>query len=203
MVYPLLRLLDGVAKDALRWALRIALSIVVVVFFAGTIIDPFSFGEAVGAIGSLTAFAVGVALLFYGLSRLAERVHPPQAFVLLRLRRIPVFTLLLLWAILAALFARTTHYYDVRRLDAGGPDFICPSNGHYKTLKEKFDCHALTPKAFLAHWVKRNGRTKVPSEQPDDGPARRSAGLHRRGGRRNSGGLLDRGHAQLHVGEDR
>jgi hypothetical protein len=81
-------------------------------------LNPWRTSEALGAIGVFAAFSIGVVLLTTWLSWLAERYRPPQAFVVLRLKRVPVFLLLLVWLVLAGVLDGDGAYYDVRRVDA-------------------------------------------------------------------------------------
>jgi hypothetical protein len=76
--------------------------------------------EKVGAIGVVLLFLVGVSavtgLLVIASEYVSTRYKPPSLFRALRLRRWPVFALLLVWFVAAARFDTGVHW-DVRRLD--------------------------------------------------------------------------------------
>ena len=71
---------------------------------------------------------IGLVLLFFAelflgaalVSWFAERWTPPTALRLLGLQRIPVLSLLLVWALLGAYLARASGFHDVRRVAAPG-----------------------------------------------------------------------------------
>jgi len=137
-----------------------ALAIVVIV---GTIVSPWSFDPAVGTLGALAAFMVTAALAVYGLAWIAEHIRPMQALTLVRFRRIPIFSLLLLWALLAALVDRSGSYYDARILRADQTkQQPCTTASASGDLAERVRCHNLTTSDVLDTWLERNA-PPVPS----------------------------------------
>jgi hypothetical protein len=76
--------------------------------------ERWAISDAFGSIGILAAFLVGATLVFWALVYVAERATPPNVFLVLRLRRLPVFTLLLVWLLLASSLDKTGAYHDVR-----------------------------------------------------------------------------------------
>lgn len=174
LLYPLLRLAEGEANSPLRWAFRIAAGVAAAIFFVWTIVDPWSFAPAVGTLGifcgSMVALALGASLL----ALLSARVQPAQAFLLLRLRRTPVFTLLLVWAIVAGLADRTGSYYDVRTREAASVSKPMASCSHVKLgskIAERIRCHYLTAPEVLDHWLKRAPAPASQATPPGQKPA--------------------------------
>lgn len=162
-LYPALRIAAGDANTLLRVAFRVVALGASLVFFIWTIVDPWGFAPAVGTVGIVAAAALGLALGASLLVWLAERLQPPQAFQLLRLRRTPVFTLVLVWAIVAAVVDRTGSYYDVRTLppvgqDAGdrNPALVCNPNKPSGTIARRMHCHDLTAGEVLDRWIEQN-----------------------------------------------
>ncbi|HEY7731339.1 MAG TPA: hypothetical protein VH950_10590 [Gaiellaceae bacterium] len=103
---PRRRLLGGLAAGVVALvALRVWL-------------NPWRTSEVLGAVGVFAAFSIGALLVTTWLCWLAERYRPPPAFVVLRLKRVPVFVLLLVWLALAGTLDGDGAYYDVRRAEA-------------------------------------------------------------------------------------
>jgi hypothetical protein len=105
-------------------------------------LNPWRTSEVLGSIAVFSAFLVGALLATTGLTWLAERYQPPQVFSMLRLKRTPVFLLLLAWLLLAGIGDEQGTYYDVRKMPAG------PAAA---TLDRK----ALTADALLEDWLGR------------------------------------------------
>jgi hypothetical protein len=70
--------------------------------------------RALGAIGVLAVFLSIVGLLAFLLALASEALRPAPVFALLRLRRTPVFVLLLLWAALATPIDKDGAFHDAR-----------------------------------------------------------------------------------------
>ena len=154
-LYPLMMAVSKPRVLGLR--LRLVLLAGVAAFVVGVVMSPWSFAPPFGTLGVLAVFMLAATLASYCLAWTAEHIRPPQAFTLLRLRRIPIIVLLLLWAILAAQFDRSGSYYDARIIKAN-PDHpeICNVDTLPATLKARMACHALTASDVLADWMKRN-----------------------------------------------
>jgi hypothetical protein len=90
-------------KLRLSWAVLAIGAVVSVFFWIVALVDPWdaaswSDGAIAVTLEALTAFA----LLGLGLTLLAEKVNVPPVFALLRFKRIPVLTLLLIWFLVAS-----------------------------------------------------------------------------------------------------
>lgn len=79
--------------------------------------NPWRTAEVLGSIGVFAGFMVAGSLVAYGLAFVSEHVRPPAVFTLLRLRRTPVFVLLLIWLVGATKIDSGT-YYDARTIAA-------------------------------------------------------------------------------------
>jgi hypothetical protein len=97
------RVLNGCSVAAVAVALWIEL-------------DHWPAAEWIGTIGIVAIFSIFVSWLAYLGTWIAERVQPPRIVLVLRLRRIPVFTLVVVWAVLATRLGDGT-YHDVRTVD--------------------------------------------------------------------------------------
>ena len=164
-LYPLLVNWDPPELVAL--GLRtIALS-VLVVFAAATVAAPWSFAPAVGTLGEIAAFVAGAALIVYLLAWVTERVRPLQALTMLRLRRIPIFVLLLLWGVIAAAADGSGSYYDARVQRAEASQAECKTPPPH-TRTERARCHDWTASEELASWLKSNAPAtrETPNGQP-------------------------------------
>jgi hypothetical protein len=76
-------------------------------------VDHWPTAEWVGTIGIVALFAILVSGLAYLGTWITERVQPPRIVLVLRLRRIPVFTLVVVWALIATRIGDGA-YHDVR-----------------------------------------------------------------------------------------
>lgn len=153
LLYPALKV-----WDVPQWATRSARGIAIAValgFFIGTIWAPWVFGAKAGMVGVLVAFMVAAAVFLFGLGVIAEHLRPPQAFTLLRLRRTPIFVLLLLWAVLAAVADRSGSYYDVRKIEPAQQEKACAARD-LNDRAEAARCHNWTAAEELAAWLQRN-----------------------------------------------
>ena len=130
-----LLLLAGLVLQAAGWSLLLVLRArkdvggtwtLVLLAFAGALslgvaifawVDPWTLGDAVGAIGVLVAGLTAAGLVLGALTFLSERLEPPKFFVALRLRRLPVITILVVWAFLAATLDTSGRYYDARLVE--------------------------------------------------------------------------------------
>lgn len=116
--------------------------------------DRWAIGDAFGSIGILAAFLVGTTLVFWALVYVAERATPPNVFLVLRLRRLPVFTLLLAWLLLASSLDKTGAYHDVRLQTTApiGHDFSAgQAFGAWKQIATKrLSARKAIPMVFVA-----------------------------------------------------
>lgn len=76
-------------------------------------LDHWPYAEWVGTIGIVAIFAIVMSGLVYLGTWVSERVRPPRVVLVLRLRRIPVFALVIVWAVLATRLGDGA-YHDVR-----------------------------------------------------------------------------------------
>jgi hypothetical protein len=100
-----------------RWVRRAGPAILVLAALAVTgyaMFWPQSAGWLLGSVALLFLFAACVLLLLTGLHLFGDRRPARGALALIRLRRVPVITLFVLWALVTSLIDRTGHYYDVR-----------------------------------------------------------------------------------------
>jgi hypothetical protein len=163
LLYPALK--GWTAPDWAQLVARVAAGAVALGFFIATIWAPWLFGSAVGMVAVLVAFMIAAAIAFFGLGVVAEHVRPPQAFTLLRLRRIPIFLLLLLWAVLAAVIDRSGSYYDVRKIEPNTSEAACTTR-QQDDRTEAARCHNWTAAEELAAWMKRNTRSVSGTPRP-------------------------------------
>jgi hypothetical protein len=100
---------QAVLNRVVLWA-GLAASILLVV---GVWSDVYAISETLGTIGVFSGFSLVAAYVALFLTFVAERVRPPRLFRALRLQRIPVFVLLVLWVIVGSrLYA--AEFHDVR-----------------------------------------------------------------------------------------
>jgi hypothetical protein len=83
-------------------------------------LHPWRVADALGAFGVFAAAAGAALLVAYLLMWPEERLRPPSVFAIVRLRRIPVFGLVFLWAVIAAILD-PGGFHDVRTRAAEGP----------------------------------------------------------------------------------
>ena len=113
-------LLSGTNADVQTWAQVFAWIIVglsgVICVFAGiaVAIGEISTGQWLGPIAITCLFVATVAVGMFVLSFLAEHFAPPRALTLLGLRRFPVISFLVVWAVLAAVLDADGGYADAR-----------------------------------------------------------------------------------------
>ena len=163
LLYPVLKSW-AVPQTVTRSARAVALA-VAVSFFVGTVWAPWVFGASVGMVGVLVAFMIAAAVFLFGLGVIAEHLRPPQAFTLLRLRRTPIFVLLLLWAVLAAVVDRSGSYYDVRKIEPAQAEVPCITRMP-NDRNEAARCHNWTAAEELAAWLQRNTTTVSATPRP-------------------------------------
>jgi len=163
LLYPALKSW-AVPQTVTRSARAVALA-VAVSFFVGTVWAPWVFGASVGMVGVLVAFMIAAAVFLFGLGVIAEHLRPPQAFTLLRLRRTPIFVLLLLWAVLAAVVDRSGSYYDVRKIEPAQAEVPCITRMP-NDRNEAARCHNWTAAEELAAWLQRNTTTVSATPRP-------------------------------------
>ena len=95
--------------------------VVSVLLAVGVWLDVYTASEALGTIGVISGFSLAAAYIALFLTIVAERVRPPRLFRALRLQRIPVFVLLVLWVVVASrLYAPEYHDVRVGGIDAEG-----------------------------------------------------------------------------------
>ena len=92
-------------------------------------VEPIRVGQAIGALAVLFAFSgvlllIGVAVVFA-----VHRLRPSAPLAVLRLRRVPVLTFLVLWLVVTSTVEGTDHYHDVRLMAASAtkPRPVTPS----------------------------------------------------------------------------
>lgn len=89
--------------------------LVLTAIFAGLVlVSVHSVAQAVGTVTIVLAFLILVTYLALAMTWVSERVVPPRLFLAVRLGRIPVLTLLVVWAVAAAAL-NDGEYHDVRR----------------------------------------------------------------------------------------
>jgi hypothetical protein len=110
---------DG-ARQLARWGALAGAAIALVTVALALIRDGdlgWTFARSVGTVGIVATFALVLALVGGAVVWAVERVDPPAFFRVLNLRRIPIFTLVLIWVLIAARFD-PPGYHDVRLLGA-------------------------------------------------------------------------------------
>ena len=113
---------DQTAAEAPSIVPLYAAGVVVAFIAAGVWLDPWRAGNVLGTIGALAAFLLGIALLGYAALTLERRWLSPPVFLVVGIKRFPVFLILLAWAIAAAALD-PGGFHDVRTIDrrGGGP----------------------------------------------------------------------------------
>ncbi len=104
-----------------RWPLPVA-AVTSAAVALGTWLDPWRTGDVAGTIGVLVGFLIAVTLLGYGARLLEIRSLAPPFFLVLGIRRFPIFLIVAAWAVVAAI-ADPGGYHNVRTIDraAGAP----------------------------------------------------------------------------------
>lgn len=103
------------------------------------VVNPWRSSEVLGTHGVFVAAMIAAAFAVFLLTVMAEGWRPPRIFVLLRLRRTPVFLLLLLWLVVAGTLDREGAFYDVR---------LKPATSEAQTL----DRSTLTGRRAFTDW---------------------------------------------------
>lgn len=117
---------------------------------------PWRTADALGAFGVFAAAAGAALLVAYLLMWPEERRRPPSVFAVFRLRRIPVFALMALWALIAALVDQGG-FHDVRQRTLSGT--LRPGGVEVDA--------GLTVQAAFERWLRQN-----PAPPPPRGPGR-------------------------------
>jgi hypothetical protein len=98
-----------------------ALIVAGVVLWLRVVMNPWAVGQALGAVTLVVAFFAILSALVGLASIFIERAEPPGLFKVLRLRRIPLFTLLVMWLVLTNVFPRIGRedFHDIRTMRSG------------------------------------------------------------------------------------
>jgi hypothetical protein len=101
-------------------------AVIATVLFAATalgcIVDPVGVGQRLGALAVLLAFSGVLMVLLFVFVWLLRKRAPIGPIALLRIRRIPVMTFLMVWLLVTALVQGTDHYHDARLLPSAYGD---------------------------------------------------------------------------------
>lgn len=100
-----------------NWLLFGALALSVYIAWR-VVTNPWRATDVLGTHGAFTAAMIIAAFAVFVLGVFAEAYQPPRAFVVLRLKRTPVFLLLFAWLIAAGALDRTGGIYDARLVRA-------------------------------------------------------------------------------------
>jgi hypothetical protein len=103
-------------KDEPRWQNVFLLCALVLSAYIGwrIVTNPWRSTELLGTHGAAIAAMIIAAFAVFVLGIFAEAYRPPRAFVALRLKRTPVFVLLLLWLLAAGALDKKGSFYDAR-----------------------------------------------------------------------------------------
>jgi hypothetical protein len=98
-----------------------AVSIAVAAYLTYRVLaDPWATGDLLGTVGSLAVFLVAVCFLGCLAVAVEGQRAPPAVFRAFRLRRIPIFVLVLIWLVVGG-YLDQGGYDDVRRIDGAFP----------------------------------------------------------------------------------
>ncbi len=104
---------------------------VLVAIAVWTWLHPWSIGRLLGVHGMLPAFLTGLTVAVGGMSYLTERWSVPSALRLVGIRRVPIVSTILAWAIGASMLA--SNYHDIRTIDG-----VAPTTGRTLTAETAF-----------------------------------------------------------------
>jgi hypothetical protein len=142
-----------------------ASAVITAVLYALLVASPIEIAQAVGGVSIALVFLAALSLVLGGLILLTDwwvdRLRPPWALQAFDVRRIPVVTLLLIWAVAAAKLDDGSHW-DIRTLAAGSATNTTESPKYAGvTIADAFDAW-LGKATGRAGGTTHAGRTAIP-----------------------------------------
>ena len=138
LMFGLCWVFAGLGKPKWPWRLAAGIAFGSVAIASG--LRPIPMGQAVGALALLLAFSGVLLMILVACVFAVRNLRPSAPLAVLRLRRVPVLTFIVVWMLVTSTVQGTDHYHDVRLMAAS-------------TTKPR----PVTPSAAVSQWLAAHG----------------------------------------------
>ncbi len=130
-----------------KWPWRLAAGVAFGAIAIASAVRPIPMGQAVGALALLLAFSGVLLMILVAIVFAVRNLRPSAPLAVLRLRRVPVLTFIVVWMLVTSIVQGTDHYHDVRLMAATTtkPRPVTPSEAVSEWLAEHGGAAAANP----------------------------------------------------------